>query len=44
MNNETAMIVDIPFNTDTNPFWPEFDDRFIDVKNNQKQKNGLIIE
>lgn len=41
MNNETAMIVDIPFNTDTNPFWPEFDDRFIDVKKQSKTKDWI---
>lgn len=41
MNNETAMIVDIPFNIDTNPFWPEFDDRFIDVKKESKTKEWI---
>lgn len=41
MNNETAMIVDIPFNTDTNPFWPEFDDRFSSVKKESKTKKWI---
>ena len=25
MNKEIAMIIDIPFNTPTNPFWPGFE-------------------
>lgn len=41
MNNEKTMIIDIPFNTDTHPFWPEFDERYDVVKRESKTKEWI---